>query len=273
MAPPPVALVTGASSGIGHCTSLRLRRAGFTVYGAARRLSHMQDLESAGIRTIAMDLCDEASTSDAADRVLADEGRIDVLVNSAGYGSYGAVEDVTMDEARAQFEVNIFGAARLTQLFLPRMRDQRSGRVINVGSIAGRVYSPLAGWYHASKHALEGLTDAMRVELAPHGIAVVLVQPGPVLTEWNLHARTALLQASAEGAYGPQAQRAFRVLENGDRPGRATDAETVAAKILKAATTRRPASRYPVGRGARTVIAARSALPDRALDAVLRTRF
>src|SRR5215217_4048985 len=161
------ALVTGASSGIGEATALKLQGLGFTVYGAARREDRLQELAAEGIRPLAMDVTDEASMSAGIERIIADAGRIDVLVNNAGYGSYGALEDVPLDEARRQFEVNVFGLARLTQLVLPHMRAQRDGYIVNVSSMGGRIWEPFGSWYHATKFAVEGLSDSLRVEVAP----------------------------------------------------------------------------------------------------------
>ena len=183
--PRPVVLITGASSGIGHATALALAARGWIVYGAARRVDRMQELEAAGCQVIAMDVTDDASLRAGVDRIIREQRRLDVLVNNAGYGSYGALEDVPIDEARRQFEVNVFGLARLSQLVIPTMRALGRGRIINVSSIGGRIYEPIGSWYHATKFAVEGLSDSLRIELAPHGIDVVIIQPGPIRTEWN----------------------------------------------------------------------------------------
>jgi NADP-dependent 3-hydroxy acid dehydrogenase YdfG len=148
-----VAIVTGASSGIGQATALRLRELGFTVYGLARRIDRMHALTERGVRVLPMDVTDEESMTSGIKQILADTGRIDVLVNNAGYGSYGAVEDVALDEARRQFDVNVFGAARLTQLVLPSMRDQRNGTIVNITSMGGKIHTPLGAWYHGTKFA------------------------------------------------------------------------------------------------------------------------
>src|SRR5246127_3813889 len=183
--PPPVALVTGASSGIGEATAQRLHGLGYRVYGLARRADRMAGLDQLGIRTLAADVTDEQATAAAIEQIMAEQGRIDVLINNAGYGSYGALEDVPLSEARYQFEVNVFGLARLTQLVLPHMRRQHHGRIINVSSMGGRIREPLGDWYHATKFAVEGLSDSLRVELRPFGIDVVVIQPGTVRTEWG----------------------------------------------------------------------------------------
>jgi NAD(P)-dependent dehydrogenase (short-subunit alcohol dehydrogenase family) len=267
--PPRVALVTGGSSGIGECTVRELLDAGFVVYAVARRVDRMQSLADHGAHVFAMDVTDDASMVAGVDRIVQEQGRIDVLVNNAGYGSYGAVEDVPIDEARRQFEVNVFGLARLTQLVTPHMRRHRSGRIINISSIGGKFYEPFGAWYHATKFAVEGFSDSLRLELRPFGIDVVIIEPGPILTEWNEIARDSLLERSGSTDYARYARRAHRVLTEFDKPGRASKPEDVARKIRKAATTRHPAPRYPVGRGARLVTGSRDHLPDRLYDQVL----
>ena len=199
-----VALVTGASSGIGEDTARKLQALGYIVYGAARRTDRLQALTADGIRPLAMDVTDDASMSAGVNRILEETGRIDVLVNNAGYGSYGAIEDVPIDEARRQFEVNVFGLGRLTQLITPHMRTQGSGTIINISSMGGKLTTPLGGWYHATKYAVEALSDALRMELRPFGIDVVVVEPGGIRTEWASIAADHL-EATAEGsAYADQ---------------------------------------------------------------------
>jgi NAD(P)-dependent dehydrogenase (short-subunit alcohol dehydrogenase family) len=264
-----VALVTGGSSGIGERTAVRLHEAGFTTYAVARRVDRMQSLGDAGVTTFAMDVTDDASMTAGVERVVAEHGRLDVLVNNAGYGSYGAVETVPIDEARRQFEVNVFGLARLTQLVLPHMRARGSGRIVNVSSIGGKFYEPLGAWYHATKFAVEGFSDSLRLELAPHGIQVVIVEPGPIRTEWNTIARQGLVEASAGTPYESQAEGVRSRMEAGDRPRLSSGPDVVARKIVKAATAGRPRARYPVGRGAGSIVTARRVLPDRAMDAVI----
>jgi len=266
---PKVALVTGGSSGIGACTVRELLDAGFAVYTVARRVDRMQSLAEAGAQVFAMDVTDDDSMVAGVRRIVDEQGRIDVLVNNAGYGSYGAVEDVPIDEARRQFDVNVFGLARLTQLVTPHMRAQGSGRIINISSIGGKFYEPFGAWYHATKFAVEGFSDSLRMELKPFGIDVVIIEPGPIITEWNEIARDSLLEQSGSGAYATYARRAHKVLTEFDKPGRASKPEAVARKILKAATTRRPAARYPVGRGARMITSSRDHLPDRVFDQVI----
>lgn len=262
-----VAIVTGASSGIGEATARRLKQLGYTVYAAARRVERMTALEQEGIRTARLDVTDDASMTAFVERVVAETGRVDVLVNNAGYGSYGAVEDVSLDEARRQFDVNVFGLARLTQLVLPHMRRQRGGRVINVSSIGGKIYEPLGGWYHATKFAVEGLSDSMRVELAPFGIDVVVIEPGAIKTEWSGIAADSVLSVSGQTAYADQARMVGNLLNAADsNPRLVSPPEVIANAVGKAATARRPRTRYAVGGGAKPILFLRRVLSDRAYD-------
>ena len=196
-----VALVTGASSGIGESAANLLHQNGFKVYGAARRLEKMKKLEEIGISTISLDITQEESVQNCVNTILEKEGSIDVLVNNAGYGSYGAVEDVPIEEARRQFDVNIFGLARLTQLVLPKMRENKFGKIVNISSVGGKIYTPFGAWYHATKHALEGWSDSLRLETKPFGIDVVVVEPGGIKSEWGQIAADNLNKTSGEGAY------------------------------------------------------------------------
>lgn len=272
--PAPVALVTGGSSGIGEATARRLHGLGWSVYAAARRTDRMGELAGMGISTLALDVTDEPSAAAAVDQITSEQGRIDVLVNNAGYGSYGALEDVPLSEARYQFEVNVFGLARLTQLLLPHMRQQHSGRIINVSSIGGKIHEPLGGWYHATKFAVEGLSDSLRVEVRPFGIDVVVIEPGAIRTEWGSIAAQNLRRASARTAYRQQAEYVAAVLESTSGPrSLASPPEVIANVIARAATTRRPRTRYVAGRGARAIIAARALLPDRAFDALVSNSY
>lgn len=265
--PEPVAIVTGASSGIGEATARRLHDLGYRVYAAARRLDRMAGLADLGVIAVSTDLTDDAAMVSLVDRVIGETGRIDVLVNNAGYGSYGALEEVPMDEARRQVEVNLFALARLTQLVIPHMRDRRSGTVVNVSSIGGRFGEPLGGWYHATKFAVEGLSDSIRGELAPFGIDVVVIEPGGIRTEWGPIAAAGLLKLSGEGPYTEQARRHASVLAAGDTSGSSPD--VVARAIGRAVTARRPRTRYAVGSGAKPILLAAWLLPDRLMDRVV----
>jgi short-subunit dehydrogenase len=267
-----IALVTGASSGIGESTALALKSAGFVVYGAARRVDRMATLTEAGVHTVRLDVTDEASARAAVDEILTAHGRLDVLVNNAGYGSYGALEDVPLSEARAQVDVNLFGLAHLTQLVLPAMRAQGSGTVINISSMGGRLATPLGAWYHASKFAVEGLSDALRLELKRFGVDVVLIEPGSIQTDWGAIAADKLRTTSGGGVYADQASAVAKALAASSEPGaRMTSPSSVIARaVVKAATARRPRTRYVVGFGARPLILLRQLLPDRVFDALIK---
>jgi len=273
MTSPRVALVTGGSSGIGESAARMLLDKGFVVYAVARRVDRMKALADDGIHVFGMDVSDEESMSSGIQRILDEQGRIDVLVNNAGYGSFGAVEDVPIDEARRQFEVNLFGLARLIQLVLPTMRAQRSGVIINISSIGGHFYEPLGAWYHATKHALEGFSDSLRLELRPHGVDVAIIEPAAIRSEWADIAADSLLDTAKGGAYEEQARKAAGLFERSYSPAMSSGPEVVAKAIVKAATARRPRTRYPVGKGARTIITSRRMLPDRVFDRVVHTMF
>lgn len=263
------ALVTGASSGIGEATARLLRQRGLTVYAAARRVDRMRHLEDAGVRVVALDVTDDASARQCVAAILDAEGSLDVLVNNAGYGSYGAIEDVPIEEARRQFEVNVFGLARVTQLVLPGMRERRSGVIVNISSMGGKIYTPFGGWYHATKHALEGWSDCLRLELRPFGVDVVVVEPGGIKTEWGAIAADHLEQVSGSGPYGEAAgaaAAAMRSLYAGD----ALSAPDVVAKaVATAVAAKRPRARYAVGYLAKPAILARRVLSDRMFERVV----
>lgn len=260
-----VALVTGASAGIGEATALALHEAGYTVYGAARRVERMAGLAERGIKILEMDVTEDASMVAGIERIIEESGRIDVLVNNAGYGSYGAFEDVPLSEGKYQFEVNLFGLARLVQLTTPQMRAQGSGKIVNISSIGGKIYEPLGGWYHSTKFAVEGLSDSLRLELKPFGIDVVVVEPGAIKTEWGGIAVENLLKTSGGTAYAPQAKALAKLF---DGAARGSQPKVIADVILKAVRARRPKTRYAAGFGAKPILFVRRVLPDRAFDAL-----
>jgi NAD(P)-dependent dehydrogenase (short-subunit alcohol dehydrogenase family) len=265
-----VALITGASSGIGEATAANLCEAGYVVYAAARRVERMRHLTERGIRLLEMDVTDDESMCAGVEEIIAAEGRIDVLVNNAGYGSYGALEDVPMEEARYQFEVNVFGAARLTQLVLPHMRHRRSGTIVNITSMGGKIYTPLGAWYHATKFALEALSDCLRMEVQPFGIDVVVIEPGGIRTGWPAIAADKVRAVSGSGPYAPQGNAVARTLTSESTERRSSPPALVAETIRKAVTSRRPRTRYAVGFGAKPMIFLHGALPDRTFDAFIR---
>ncbi|MET7394287.1 oxidoreductase [Dactylosporangium sp. NPDC005572] len=264
-----VALVTGASSGIGEETARRIASRGFTVYGAARRADRLASLAPDGIRPLVMDVADDDSVTQGIAHLLDEAGRIDLLVNSAGYGTLGSVEETPIDDARRLFDVNLFGAMRLVQLVVPQMRQQRSGRIVNVSSVGGRVPTPLGSWYHGSKFALEAMSDTLRFELQQFGIDVVVIEPGGTQTEWAEIAVDHIRSNSGDGAYARQAEAVARSLVSERARASHTPASLVADTIVRAATVRRPKTRYPVGPGVKLGIALRRILPDRAFDRVM----
>ena len=261
------ALVTGASAGIGEATARALLAAGYQVFAGARRLDRMASLAAAGATLLKLDLTDDASIVAAVEAIKGSTGRIDVLVNNAGYGSYGALEDVPLEEARRQFEVNVFGLARLCQLALPIMRAQKSGKIVNVTSIGGKIWEPLGSWYHATKFAVEGLSDCLRVEVARFGVDVV--EPGAIRTEWAGIAREGLLQMSGSTAYAEQAKRHARMLATAETSNLASPPEVVAETIVRAVRPSRPKTRYATGGGARTILLLRKILSDRMFDRLI----
>lgn len=264
-----VALVTGASAGIGEATVKRLLADGYEVYAAARRVERMAGLGDLGARILSLDLTDDSSILAAVARIEAETGRVDVLVNNAGYGSYGAVEDVPMEEAKRQFEVNLFGAARLIQLVLPMMRAQKSGKIVNVTSIGGKGWEPFGAWYHSTKFALEGLSDCLRVELKPFGIDVIVIEPGAINTEWTPIAHDSLLARSGQTAYGPYARRHAKMFENVTTSSLPSPPEKVADIIVRAVTVRRPRTRYAAAGGAKFFLFLNRVLSDRAQDKLM----
>jgi len=264
-----IALVTGASSGIGEATVRQLLADGYAVYAAARRAERMTALGAAGARIVTLDVTDDVTINATIRRIENEAGRLDVLVNNAGYGAYGALEDVPLDEARRQFEVNLFGAARLIQLALPMMRAQRSGRVVNVTSIGGKGWEPFGSWYHATKFALEGLSDCLRLEVKPFGIDVIVVEPGAIRTEWGGIAHESLLRRSGESAYAPYARRHARMFEWAAGTNMASPPEVVAHTISRAVAARRPRTRYATGGGAGMFLALNRLLSDRMQDRLM----
>jgi len=265
-----IVLITGASSGIGEETVKRLMSAGYTVYAGARRLDRMKSLADAGARLLALDVTDDGSMTAAVKTVMQEAGRIDVLINNAGYGSYGALEDVPPEEARRQFDVNIFGLARLTQLVLPAMRTQRSGRIVNTSSIGGKFGEPFGCWYHATKFAVEGLSDSLRMELHPFGIDVVVIQPGATHSEWAKIAQDSLMKYSGDGSYGKAASAHAQMMELGHKGSIPAPPGVVAKTIVQAVQSRNPRTRYVTGGLAGTMLFMRRVLSDRAFDAMFR---
>jgi len=266
-----VILVTGCSSGIGRASALEAAARGHRVFATARNRSDLAELERADrIDALPLDVTDPVSVASAVEAALARAGRIDVLVNNAGYGQYGAVEEVTIDEWRAQYEVNVFGSIAVTQAVLPAMRRAGHGLVVNVSSVAGRVAVPFAAPYSSSKHALEAVSDALRVELFPFGIRVVLVEPGPIETRFGERARSIVAPLlSRPGPYRQVYALAERAMDAEFQKGK-QPASAVARVILSAIESSNPRPRYRVGIMAKALIPLRSAFPDRWLDGLMR---
>ena len=259
-----VVLITGASSGIGKETAKLLSQSGLVVYGAARRLDKMQDLKEAGVHILPMDVTDEQSMVKGVQDILKAEKRIDVLVNNAGYGSYGSLEDVPLSEAKYQFEVNVFGMARLTQLVIPQMRSQKSGKIINISSIGGKLGEPHGAWYHATKFAVEGLSDSIRMELKQFGIQVIVIEPGAIITEWNRISRENLIKRSGNTAYKTMAVKQVHMMEKADKWG--SQPVVIARVIKRAVDSHNPRTRYAAGGGAKPLLFLRSIVPDKLFD-------
>lgn len=268
-------LITGCSTGIGRATALRLVAAGHPVYATARRPETLGDLETAGCTVLACDVTDEASMRAAVEAVEKSAGAVGALVNNAGYGSEGPVEEVPMEEVRRQFETNVFGLARMCQLVLPGMRRQGFGRIVNISSMGGRMTLPGGGFYHATKYAVEAISDALRFEVRGFGVDVVVIEPGAIKTEFG---NTAIdkIDASA-GSDSPYAKfrevlkDQIRGFYEGPMAALAAEADAVAKTIEKAITARRPRTRYVITAGARVMMGMRRVLPDRGWDAAMRT--
>lgn len=271
-------LITGCSTGIGRSTAHAFLRRGWTVIATARRLESISELEQAGCHCYQLDVTDERSIQEAFAAVEGNLGVIDVLVNNAGYGVYGPVEQLSRSLLTDQFETNVFGLVRLSQMVLPGMRGQQFGRIINVSSIAGRFTVPMGGAYHASKHAVEAFSDAMRCEVEGFGIAVSLVEPGPVLTRWEATAISSI-DLEDDVAADPYGTMKLSVIAGltGMTEGRlarfASTPEGVARVIVRAARARQPKSRYRVGFLARFLLVLRWILPDALFDPVVARGF
>lgn len=265
-----IALVTGASSGIGMMTARELARNGYTVYAAARRLEKMNELKKDGIKPVLLDLTKEDSMVQCVQYILSEAGRIDVLVNNAGYGSYGAIEDVPMEEARRQFDVNLFGMARMIQLVTPSMRDNHYGKIVNISSMGGKIWTKFGGWYHATKFAVEGFSDCLRMELAPFGIDVVVVEPGGIKTDWGIIAANNLKETAKGGAYESYANKAADGMIKNYSGNMLTSPEVIAKTVRKAVMKKRPRTRYLIGFMAKPMVLTQKIFGDRVYDWIIR---
>jgi NADP-dependent 3-hydroxy acid dehydrogenase YdfG len=276
-APSRAVLITGCSSGIGHATAELLAGSGWNVYATARRPETLADLRERGCQTLALDVTEEASMRAAVDAVTEAEGAVGVLVNNAGYSQSGAVETVPLEQARTQFETNVFGLLRMCQLVLPGMRAQRWGKVVNISSMGGRLTFPGGGLYHATKYAVEAISDALRFEVAGFGVDVIVIEPGLIVTNFGEVAAGSVDAADGEeGAYADFNRKVASLTEEAYRGPMAklgAGPEAVANSISKAISARRPKARYPVTASARLMIGQRRLTPDRLWDLMMRTQF
>ncbi len=242
-----VILITGTSSGIGKDTALSLIKEGHVVYGAARRLEMMQDIIQAGGHAIKMDILKERNIDEVVNQIVKEQNRIDVLINNAGYGLWGAVETISIPEAKRQFDVNIFGLAYLTKKIIPLMRKQKSGKIINMSSMGGKVYTPFGAWYHATKYALEGWSDCLRIELKSFGIDVILIEPGVIKTEFQ----DVMMDSTVERSIGTPYEKKLKALEKATQEmyarGIGSPPSTITKLIIKAINSHNPKRRYVGG--------------------------
>ncbi len=242
-----VILITGTSSGIGKDTALSLIKEGHVVYGAARRLEMMQDIIQAGGHAIKMDILKERNIDEVVNQIVKEQNRIDVLINNAGYGLWGAVETISIPEAKRQFDVNIFGLAYLTKKIIPLMRKQKSGKIINMSSMGGKVYTPFGAWYHATKYALEGWSDCLRIELKSFGIDVILIEPGVIKTEFQ----DVMMDSTVERSIGTPYEKKLKALKKATQEmyarGIGSPPSTITKLIIKAINSHNPKRRYVGG--------------------------
>jgi NAD(P)-dependent dehydrogenase (short-subunit alcohol dehydrogenase family) len=287
-------LITGCSSGIGRAVALRLAGRGWPVYATARRPETLAELAQAGCKTLRLDMTDADSMRAAVAEVEREHGAVGVLVNNAGYSQSGPVEEVPLDALRRQFETNVFGLVALTQMALPAMRAQRWGKIVNVSSMGGRLTLPGGGAYHASKYALEAISDALRFEVGGFGVDVIVVEPGLIVTQFGKAAVASMDGAGADGAGEPPADRTQEAVGRDDGPYGEFDAklaaltigayegpmrrfgagpEAVAKAIERAISRRRAPTRVRVTASARLAILTRRLTPDRAWDAAMRAQF
>ena len=265
-----VILITGASSGIGFDAAQILARQGHKVYAAARRVELMEPLKALGVQVLKMDVTDEASMQQGVEAVIQAEGRIDVLVNNAGYGFFGAIETVPLEEARRQLEVNVFGLARLTQLVLPHMRQQGSGSIVNTSSIAGKMVIYMGGWYNVTKYSVEAFSDALRMEMKPFGIDVVMIEPGAIKTDWGIIAAKHLKESSIGTAYEETGTQWANNIDWYYRTNWLSKPSVVAKAISRAVNSRRPRARYRIGRFSHFGVLLHNLMPARWWDAMMR---
>lgn len=265
-----IILLTGASSGIGFDAAKVLAQQGHKIYAAARRVELMEQLKEYGIVPMYMDVTEDESMQKGVEQIIAAEGRIDVLINNAGFGYFGAIENVSMDEARRQIEVNVFGLARLCQLVIPHMRQQKSGLIVNTSSIAGKIVLPFGGWYHVSKFSVEALSDALRMELKPFGIKVSMIEPGGIGTDWGVIAARHLKESSVGTPYEKAALNESALMNVAYSGKYLSSPRVITRAISKAVNSRRPRARYRTGRFSHSGVFFHWLLPAKWWDALMR---
>lgn len=264
-----VILITGASSGMGKESAKALIQQGHTVYTVARRIDQMQDLKNLGGHPIQMDVTKESDIQNVVDTIIQKEGKIDVLWNNAGYGLYGAVEDVPIEEARKQFEVNVFGVAAITQKVVPFMRKAKSGTIINTSSMGGKMYTPMGAWYHASKHAIEGFSDCLRLELKEFNINVVILEPGIIVTEFGEVMLDNISKFSSKGAYASLTNKLITATKKMYDKGQGSKTSVIADTINKIVKSPNPKTRYRVGLWAKPMVWMRIYFGDKLFDKIV----
>ena len=265
-----VILITGASSGIGKESAFQLIKEGHVVYGAARRVNKMDDIVEAGGKTIQMDVTIPEQINATVEKIIVEQGRIDVLFNNAGYAIYGAVETVSLEDAKRQFDVNIFGLAEMTKAVLPQMRKQKSGTIINNSSMAGRIYTPLGAWYHASKHALEGWSDCLRLELKQFNIKVVIIEPGGVLTEIGDVIYDPMVERGKGTPYEAMSHTISEATKDlFNKKGALSPPSVISNLVSKAVNSKNPKTRYVAGKFAKPLMFVRKYFGDRVFDKMM----
>lgn len=262
-----VILITGASSGMGKSTAQDLIKAGHIVYCVARSVDKMKDLEMLGGHVMKMDVTDEGNIDSVVKKIIEEQGRIDVLWNNAGYGLYGPVEELPMERVQQQFEVNVYGVARLTQKVLPYMREKRDGLIINTSSMGGKIYTPLGAWYHASKHAIEGYSDCLRIELKAFNIKVVVLEPGVIDTGFTQGVRDNFSFESKNGPYKEVVNAYIKAMDN--PPMKGSNPKVISKTVQKIINARKPKTRYVAGQGGKILILLRKIFGDRVYDALM----
>ena len=264
-------LVTGASSGIGKATAIYLAEKGYNVYGAARRTEKLKALVQYGIKPIILDISNEECIVGCVDRIIKEAGRLDILINNAGTGYYGSLEDMPMSDAKYQMETNVFGVARLIQLVLPSMRENRFGKIVNISSIGGKVTLPMGGWYHASKFAIEGLSDALRKEVQSFGIDVIVIEPGATKSEIIGLGTDYLNKISGKTVYSHLAKGVSSLYASSAK--NASDPIAIAKLIRKGIEAKKPKTRYVGASGAKIMLFLRSVLSDRMFDKLIMSQM